>query len=45
MPPDPLAFVAEGRDALDDQIGRGDLVKQQIVSSRAARRIDSALRR
>ena len=31
-PPDPLAFVAEGGDALDDQVGRGDLVEQQIVA-------------
>src|SRR5271155_2915157 len=31
-PPDPLAFMAEGGDALDDQIGRSDLVEQQIVA-------------
>ena len=30
--PDPLAFVTEGGNALDDEIGRRDLVEQQIVA-------------
>src|ERR1700751_2793982 len=43
-PPDPLAFMAERGDALDDQIGRRDLVEQQIVSlaRRAADRLGAA---
>src|SRR6202030_4584582 len=31
-PADPLAFMAEGGDALDEQIGGSDLVEQQIVA-------------
>ena len=31
-PADPLAFMAEAGDALDDQIGGSDLVEQQIVA-------------
>src|SRR5215472_13117654 len=31
-PADPLAFLAESRDTVDDQISRCDLVEQQIVT-------------
>src|SRR6516225_4461578 len=31
-PADPLAFLAKGRDAVDDQISGRDLVEQQIVA-------------
>ena len=31
-PAGPLAFLAEGGDAVDDQAGRGDLIEQQVVA-------------